>query len=89
MKNTMKAMNDDALELVTGGNNGDSNIEKATNVPFFSVGQEVEVYLMHYLHIHTKHGVILEVKRENSGFLYTVIRDDNLIKDYYADDIER
>ena len=85
----IKTLNENALLRAVGGNNGDSKIEEETGVPLFSVGQNVEIFIMHFFHIHTKHAVVLEVKREASGFLYTVLCDNGLIRNYYADDIER
>ena len=85
----IKVMNENALLKVTGGNNGDTDIENKSRTPLFSVGQSVEVFIMHYFHIHTRHATIVAVTPHYNGFVYTVIYDNGDVKEVYADDIER
>ena len=62
MKN-MKAMTDEALELVTGGDYGDSNYEYENNIQLYNVGDSVQVYRTGF-HITTVSATVIGVTKE-------------------------
>ena len=78
MRNTMiKAMNDEALVRISGGDNGDSEIEKRLGTRLYKVGDVVEVYT-NWLHIFTTRAIIDAVGLDEKGYVcYHVIYFDN------------
>ena len=92
MKNLMNAkmINDEALKLTAGGNNRDIQIELDTGAPLYKVGDEVEVFISPFIHIHTNHGKILGVVRENAGwYCYLILLDNGDLVEKDANEIER
>ena len=91
MMKTKKAIDDKALTFVAGGNTGDSDIENEMGYPMYSVGEDVEVFLMSFFHIHTKHAVIIDVRvsEYDGSYLYRVMYDSGAVQSVFADDIER
>ena len=61
MTNTkmIKAVNDEALEAVAGGNQGDDCREEKSRTPLHNVGETVEVFRT-FLHVFTKRGTIID-----------------------------
>ena len=88
MMNAIKAMNDEALTFVAGGNNGDKELELKYDAPFYRVGDSVEVYVSS-LHWHTIHAVVISSEKRSYGYFYIVEYDDKNVSQVTADDLER
>ena len=89
MKNTMKAMNDEALTLVTGGDEGDLEYEIASGKALYKVGDHVEVYKTPMHWFLTWGGTITKVKVEDKCPWYFIELDNGMYGWYYSDDIQR
>ena len=91
-----KAVNDEALYSVTGGNYGDKKTELDNDIALYNVGDTVEVFTTSW-HIWTKRGVIIFAERRRidttfvhgSFTLYTVKYEDGSTEQVSANDIER
>ena len=95
---TKKAVNDELLTSVTGGDYGDCDTERRKLFShMYNEGEYVEVYGT-MLHWHTRRALVLKVKYSFEGDednrivtpVYYVVYDDDGCHDYVrADDIER
>ena len=84
-----KAMNNEMLTKVTGGDNGDVSYERKNGIALYKVGDQVEVYRTD-LHITTRRAVV-EAVREYDGYItyYVVFLDSNKFKWVTANGIQR
>ena len=97
MMNT-KMMNDEMLRKVTGGDNGDTYKEIVKDMPLYSVGQVVKVYISG-LHLFSRQATVLAVNYNTTDmklsqfgyqdhyFNYTVEYSDGKQSYVLADDI--
>ena len=101
MMNTkiMKAVNDETLYSVTGGDFGDSKYEYENKTCLYKVGDVVEVYV-NSLHISTERGTIVSIGKDKCHIsmwsfdlyevpYYTVKLDKGITRCVPANAIER
>ena len=99
MKKSMMAMDDEALEAVTGGDYGDSNYEYENGVRLYNIGDTVEVYFTPF-HSSTTRATIEAITttkikiawydwRNIKVPFYQAVFDNGCYEWVTADDIER
>ena len=95
----MKAVNDEMLTIVVGGNDGDSKYEHDNDLYLYNIGDIVEVYLTGY-HITTRRAKIIDISTESkftswkdwsiiNAPYYMVLYENNKYEWVFADSIER
>ena len=87
----IKAVNDERLTFVTGGDNGDAQKEMAGNYCMYKIGDSVEVYKFTDFHVWTNHAVIIDIFDSKSNIIpraYLVRYDDNSTRWVSANEIE-